>query len=103
MRPRQGAESTGVVAIAQAPAPYYTPVLNALGELVRLHVIYVGGARKPTADRAAWSDFEDPWGVLPRFEYSFYPSISASIRRLDFSARFSLGVSVAIARLNPAG
>jgi glycosyltransferase involved in cell wall biosynthesis len=90
-----------VVAISQGPTPYYTPILNALAEQVRLHVVYMSKGAKPGADVAGWADFLDTWGESPTFEHSFSPSLRIGLGRLDFQARLSAGVSGRLRRLNP--
>lgn len=90
-----------VVAISQGPTPYYTPILNALSDHVRLHTIYMAKGDDPTARNSGWSDFSDRWGELPRFEHSFYGSLPIRVGRLDFLTRVSVGVSRELRRLNP--
>ena len=89
-----------VVAVSQGPTPYYTPILNALSERVRLHVVYMG--RGAASSRpSGWSDFRDTWGESPRFERSSYGSLSIRFSRLDFQARVSVGISRTLRRLDP--
>jgi glycosyltransferase involved in cell wall biosynthesis len=90
-----------VVAISQGPTPYYTPILNALSEHVRLHVLYMGRGSRPGSGAAGWADFNDLWGERPTFEYSFYGSVPIRLGRLDFHARVSVGISRELRRLNP--
>jgi len=90
-----------VVAISQGPTPYYTPILNALSERVRLHVVYMGRGADPGSGTGGWSDFRDIWGEPPVFEHSYYPSLPIRIGRLDFHLRVSLGISRELHRLRP--
>jgi glycosyltransferase involved in cell wall biosynthesis len=90
-----------VVLISQSPTPYYTPILNALSELVDLHVLYMGHGARPDSAAPGWADFNDPWGEPPRFEYSFFRSVAVRIGRADFHARVSFGISRALRRLHP--
>jgi glycosyltransferase involved in cell wall biosynthesis len=90
-----------VVAISQGPTPYYTPILNALSALVRLHVIYMNKGARPGTAAARWSDFHDSWGEPPTFDHSYYPSLAINLGRLDFQARLSVGISGTLRRLNP--
>jgi glycosyltransferase involved in cell wall biosynthesis len=90
-----------VVAISQGPTPYYTPILNALSALVRLHVIYMSSGAKPASGSASWADFLETWGEPPTFEHSYHRSLPVGISRLDFHARFSIGISGKLRRLNP--
>jgi glycosyltransferase involved in cell wall biosynthesis len=85
--------------ISQAPTPYLTPILNELAERVDLHVIFMAG-RKPSTTVESWATFHDPWGTVPRFEYSFHPSFAVGSIRRDFHARISAGVSFRLARLH---
>jgi glycosyltransferase involved in cell wall biosynthesis len=90
-----------VVAISQGPTPYYTPILNALSDRLRLHVIYMSLGAEPGVGTAKWSDFRDSWGEQPTFEHSHHRSWPISLGGLDFQARFSVGVSLKLRRLNP--
>ena len=90
-----------VVAIFQSPTPYYTPILNELADRVPLHVMYVGRTEPPGAAGSSWADFRDAWGEPPRFERSAYRSVPIRIGRLDFHARFSVGVGRHLGRLHP--
>lgn len=93
--------AVSVVAISQGPTPYYTPILNALSERVRLHVVYMGRGADPGSGTARWSDFQDLWGEPPTFEHSFHGSRPIGIGRLDFHARFSVGIGRRLRRLDP--
>jgi len=90
-----------VVAISQGPTPYYTPILNALSERVRLHVLYMRRGSRPGSAAAGWADFNDLWGEPPRFEHSFYRSLAIRMGRVDFHARVSVGIFRELRRLNP--
>ena len=87
--------------MSHGPTPYYTPILNALAERVRLHVTYLGRGDTPQMSNAGWSDFKDDWGEEPAFDYSFHRSVPIRVGRLDFHARFSLGISRTLRRLDP--
>ncbi len=93
--------SPRVVAVSQGPTPYYTPILNALADRVRLHVAYLGRGTPPQGGSAGWSDFADFWGETPTFDHSFHRSLPIRVGRLDFHARFSLGISRTLRRLDP--
>lgn len=90
-----------VVAVSQGPTPYYTPILNELSKLVRLHVVYMGRGSLPRSGHAGWTDFQDIWGEPPAFEYSSYRSLPIAVGRLDFHARLSVGISKQLDRLAP--
>ena len=83
-----------VVYLATAPLPYDTPILNALSDLVDLHVIYLSGGH-------ALSGFSDAFGEPPRFTYSTHRSFPVKVPWLDFWAQFSFGVSLQLNRRNP--
>lgn len=83
-----------VVYLATAPLPYDTPILNALSDLVDLHVIYMSGHH-------ALSSFTDVWGEPPRFTYSTHRSMALRVPWVDFWTQFSLGISRQLNRLDP--
>lgn len=90
-----------VAAISQSPTPYYTAIFNALSNMVRLHVIYLGQGSTPARDGPSWTDFRDVWGEPPRFEWSNHRSIAIRLGRLDFYSHLSLGISRQLRRLGP--
>ena len=90
-----------VVAIFQAPTPYYTPILNELADRVRLHVVYLGYGGEHAAHGSSWADFKDVWGEAPRFDRSDHRSMAIRFSRLDFHAHFSIGVGRRLSRLRP--
>ncbi len=94
-------ERLSVVAISHGPTPYYTPILNALSERVRLHVIYLGNGTMQGTGGSSWDAFADAWGEPPRFELSTYRSVPIRLGRLDFNARFSVGIGRRLDRLRP--
>jgi glycosyltransferase involved in cell wall biosynthesis len=83
-----------VLCVSNAPIPYHTPTLNELAQLVDLHVLYM------SKDHRA-APFRDPWGVEPRFAYSFHRSMSFVSTRLDMRVQVSVGASVRMRRINP--
>lgn len=74
-----------IVHITHGVVPYQTPLFNAIAQRLDLHVVYTSPPSSGASD-ARWSSFADPWGVAPRFDYSFAPGRSISILSLDFLA-----------------
>jgi glycosyltransferase involved in cell wall biosynthesis len=87
-------EPVRVVSIFASPAPYTTPVLNALAKHVDLHTIYLAGE-----DRV--SRFVDSWGVEPEFDYSVFWARTLDLPSIDLHAEFSLGVTRRLTKLKP--
>ncbi|MBI3745850.1 MAG: glycosyltransferase family 4 protein [Chloroflexi bacterium] len=89
-----------LVLIAQAPTPYLTPILNELADRADLQVIFMSG-RRPARSLESWATFRDPWGVKPRFDFTFHPSLAVGWIRHDFHVQLSAGVSIRLARSRP--
>lgn len=83
-----------LVAILDSPAPYTTPVLNALAELVDLHVVYLSAE-----DRV--SHFADSMGVDPAFDYSVHGAKRLDVPSVDFHLELTLGISRRLSALQP--
>jgi glycosyltransferase involved in cell wall biosynthesis len=83
-----------LVAILDSPAPYTTPVLNALAERVDLHVVYLSAE-----DRV--SRFADSMGVDPAFDYSVHGARRLDIPSVDFHLELTLGMSRRLSALKP--
>lgn len=83
-----------LVSIFDSPAPYTTPVLNALAEHVDLHVVYLS-----PEDRV--SRFVDSLGVAPAFEHSYYWAKRLDIPSIDLQLEVSFGVARIVRKLHP--
>jgi glycosyltransferase involved in cell wall biosynthesis len=83
-----------LVSIFPSPAPYTTPVLNALAKRVDLHTIYLAGEDRVTR-------FVDSWGVEPEFDYSVFWARTLGLQSIDLQAEFSLGVARRLTKLKP--
>jgi glycosyltransferase involved in cell wall biosynthesis len=83
-----------LVAIFDSPAPYTTPVLNALAERVDLHVVYLS-----PEDRV--SRFVDSLGVDPAFDYSLHWARPLDIPSVDFHLELTLGMARRLNALKP--
>lgn len=83
-----------LVHVSNGPLPYHTPILNELGALVDLHVVYMSTGHP-------LGSFVDLWGTEPRYSYEMYWSVPITWRRVDFRAQVSFGVSRALRRLAP--
>jgi glycosyltransferase involved in cell wall biosynthesis len=83
-----------LVAILDSPAPYTTPVLNALAERVDLHVVYLSAE-----DRV--SRFADSMGVDPAFDYSVHGARRLDVPSVDFHLELTLGMSRRLSALEP--
>jgi glycosyltransferase involved in cell wall biosynthesis len=83
-----------LVAILDSPAPYTTPVLNALAARADLHVVYL-------AEEDRVSRFADSMGVAPAFEHSVHGTRRLDIPSVDFHLELTLGVSRRLSALRP--
>jgi glycosyltransferase involved in cell wall biosynthesis len=83
-----------LVAILDSPAPYTTPVLNAVADRVDLHVVYLS-----PEDRV--SRFVDSLGVDPAFDYSLHWARRLDIPSVDFHLELTLGMARRLNALNP--
>jgi glycosyltransferase involved in cell wall biosynthesis len=83
-----------LIFVSNGPLPYHTPIINALTQLVDVHVLYMSRFDPIAA-------FGDTWGVSPKFDHSFFWSITLKSSRSDFRAQVSAGVSIPVARLRP--
>ena len=83
-----------LVSILGSPAPYTTPILNALAARVDLHCIFLAAE-----DRV--SRFEDSWGVEPCFTHVVHWARRIDVPSVDLHLELSAGVSRGIARLRP--
>jgi len=83
-----------LVAIFDSPAPYTTPVLNALATQLDLHCIYL-------ADKDQVGRFDDSWGVEPDFEHTVSWVKRFDLPSVDFQVEFSLGVARLLRALEP--
>lgn len=90
-RPRH---TVRLVSIFDSPAPYTTPVLNALDAEVELHVIYLSAKDQV-------SGFDDSFGVHPSFDYSVHWARRLDMPSTDFQVELSLGVTRAVSQLKP--
>jgi len=83
-----------LVAIHPSPAPYTTPIFNALAKRLDFHALYLS-----TEDRV--SLFADSWGIEPQFEHSRLWSRRLSVPSMQIHAELSLGVTRHLNRLDP--
>ena len=83
-----------LAAILDSPAPYTTPVLNALAQRVDLHVVYLSAE-----DRV--SRFADSMGVDPAFDYSVHGARRLDIPSVDFHLELTIGMSRRLSALKP--
>lgn len=83
-----------LVSVHPSPAPYTTPVLNALAKRLDLHAFYFSGE-----DRV--SRFADSWGAKPEFDHSVVRSRRLEIRPVRVQAQLSLGLARRLGRLRP--
>jgi glycosyltransferase involved in cell wall biosynthesis len=83
-----------LVHISNGPLPYHTPILNALSDLVDLHVVYM------SSDHPLKS-FRDLWGTNPTFSHETCWSIPVGSSGSDFRLQVSAGVSARLRRLAP--
>lgn len=83
-----------VVPILGSPAPYTTPILNALAERVDVHCIYLA-----SEDRV--SRFADSWGVSPTFEHSIHWARRLDVPAVDLHVELSVGTSRKLRRIAP--
>ena len=90
----EGAYAMRLVYVSQGPRPYLTPVLNALSDLVDLHVIHMS-----IADPLY--NFQDVWGEAPRYKHSTYWSKNIGWHSRDVSVEVSMGVSRRLHALDP--
>ena len=88
------ATAVTLVALLGAPAPYTTPILNAVAEQLDLHVIYLAGENSV-------GRFDDSWGVEPSFDLSRHWTRNIGASSLDLHLELSIGVSRHLRRLNP--
>ena len=79
--------------VAHAPAPYHTPILNALAAEIELRVIYMSRGE-------SIAPLSDPWGCPPNFAYEFHRSLPISSAASDFRTRLSLGVTLRLKRFS---
>ncbi len=83
-----------LVSIFDSPAPYTTPVLNALADRIEVHAIYLAPENRV-------SRFADSWGVEPTFEHSIYWARPLNVPSIDLHVEFSIGVARRLGRLKP--
>lgn len=83
-----------LVSILGSPAPYTTPVLNALAERLELHVVYL-------SDRDHVSSFRDSWGDTPRFSHSTHWARRLDAPSIGLHVEWTLGVAPLLNRLSP--
>ena len=83
-----------LISILGSPAPYTTPILNALARHVDLHCIYL-------ASEDHVSRFVDTWGVSPEFDHSVYWARRLDVPSIDLHVELSLGLSRRLRRLEP--
>jgi glycosyltransferase involved in cell wall biosynthesis len=83
-----------LVTIVESPAPYTTPILNALARSVDLHLVYLAAE-----DRV--SRFEDSFGVPPDFEHSVHWAKRFDVPSVDLQVEFSAGVARRLSRFKP--
>jgi len=85
-----------LVALFGSPAPYTTPILNALAKRLDLHAIYLAGENRVNR-------FADSWGVEPEFEYSVSWARGLDVPSVDLHLELSAGVARRLNRLKPDG
>jgi glycosyltransferase involved in cell wall biosynthesis len=85
-----------LVALFGSPAPYTTPILNALSKRLDLHAIYLAGENRVNR-------FADSWGVEPEFAYSVSWARGLDVPSVDLHVEFSVGVARSLNRLKPDG
>lgn len=83
-----------LVAILPSPAPYTTPILNALAKQLDLSCIYLASENR-------LGRFTDTWGVDPEFEHSVWKAARLHLRSIDLHAEFKFGVPEHLRRLAP--
>jgi glycosyltransferase involved in cell wall biosynthesis len=83
-----------LVSILGSPAPYTTPILNALATRLDLHCIYLAGE-----DRV--SRFVDTWGVEPEYDYSVHWARRLDVPSVDLHLEISVGTARRLRRLKP--
>jgi glycosyltransferase involved in cell wall biosynthesis len=83
-----------LVSILGSPAPYTTPILNALAGRADLHCVYLA-----SEDRV--SRFADSWGVPPDYDYSVHWVRRLDVPSVDLHLELSLGTSRRLRRLRP--
>lgn len=76
------------------PAPYTTPVLNALSRRLELRVFYFAGESRE-------SRFADTWGVEPDFDYTVLPARPLALPAINRDAYVSVGAARWLRRLRP--
>jgi glycosyltransferase involved in cell wall biosynthesis len=90
----RGPSSVNLVSIFGAPAPYTTPVLNALAERLELHVVYL-------SERDRVSHFRDSWGVAPEFSHSVHWARRLDAPSIGLHVEWSFGVAALLNKLSP--
>lgn len=83
-----------IVSILGSPAPYTTPILNALAQRADLHAIFLAAE-----DRV--SKFDDSWGVDPEFEHTVHWTRRLHVPSVDLHVELSAGVSGRLRELEP--
>ena len=89
-----------VVHVTHGVVPYQTPLFNAIGSRMDLHVVYMSPPSTGTSE-GTWSSFSDPWGAAPTFDHSYAPGRSISILSLDFLATLPRRLGPLLDRLKP--
>jgi glycosyltransferase involved in cell wall biosynthesis len=83
-----------LVSILGSPAPYTTPILNALAQRNELHAIYLAGENRVNR-------FVDSWGVEPTFDHSAHWTRRLDVPSVDFHLELSIGVTRHLRKLDP--
>jgi glycosyltransferase involved in cell wall biosynthesis len=83
-----------LVHISNGPLPYHTPILNALNDLVNLHVVYMSSSHP-------LKSFDDLWGTTPTFSHETCWSMPLGWHHSDFRVQVSAGISRILRRLAP--